>query len=104
MNEQLILLLIGGAGALLGVLFFGGLWYTVRKGLASERPWIWFLSSLLLRTGIVVTGIYFVSDGSWERLLACLVGFVVARFVVTRLAGLPIEHHNSPVKESAHAP
>ncbi len=104
MNEYLILLLMGGAGVLLGVFFFGGLWYTVRRGLASKRPGLWFLSSLLLRTGVVVAGIYFASGGSWDRLLACLVGFVVARFFVTRLAGPPIEHHISPAKESAHAP
>ena len=38
------------AGALLGVFFFGGLWWTVQKGVASERPAFWFLGSLLVRT------------------------------------------------------
>jgi hypothetical protein len=32
MNETVILVLAGSAGVLLGVFFFGGLWWTVRKG------------------------------------------------------------------------
>jgi F1F0 ATPase subunit 2 len=104
MNEPVILLLMGGAGVLLGVFFFGGLWWTVRRGLASKRPALWFLGSLLLRTGIVLAGIYFVSGGRWDGLLACLAGFVIARIIVTRFAGPPVEHHNSPAKEPAHAP
>ena len=104
MSEIGILVLAGGAGILLGVFFFGGLWWTVRRGLASNRPALWFLGSLLLRTAIVLTGIYLVSGGRWDGLLACLAGFVIARFIVTRLAGPPIQHHNSPVKEPAHAP
>ncbi len=104
MSEIGILVLAGGAGILLGVFFFGGLWWTVRRGLASKRPALWFLGSLLLRTAIVLTGIYLVSGGRWDGLLACLAGFVIARFIVTRLAGPPIQHHNSPVKEPAHAP
>jgi F1F0 ATPase subunit 2 len=104
MNESVTLVLLGGAGVLLGLFFFGGLWWTVRRGLASKRPALWFLCSLLLRTGIVLAGIYFVSGGRWDGLLACLAGFVIARFIVTRLASPPIGHHNSPAKEPAHAP
>jgi F1F0 ATPase subunit 2 len=104
MNESVILVLLGGAGVLLGLFFFGGLWWTVRRGLTSNRPALWFLGSLLLRTGIVLAGIYFVSGGRWDGLLACLAGFFIARFIVTRLVGPPVGHHNSPVKEPAHAP
>ena len=74
-------------GALLGALFFGGLWWTVRKGLSSERPELWFLGSLLVRTGIVLAGFWFVSQGHWSRLAGCLVGFLFARVIVVwRLA------------------
>ena len=40
-------------GLVLGAVFFGGLWWTVRKGVSSKQPALWFLGSLLLRTGIV---------------------------------------------------
>jgi F1F0 ATPase subunit 2 len=50
MNEILNLILALVAGFLLGAFFFGGLWWTVQKGLSSRRPELWFLGSLLLRT------------------------------------------------------
>jgi F1F0 ATPase subunit 2 len=85
MNETLTLILAWGAGLVLGAIFFGGLWWTVRKGVSSERPALWFLGSLLLRTSITLSGFYFVSRGDWQRLLVCLLGFVMARLVATRL-------------------
>lgn len=103
MNEPAIVLLAGGAGVLLGVIFFGGLWWTVRKGVSSQRPALWFFGSLLLRTSIVLAGFYVVSGGHWERLLACLVGFVIARLVVTRLTRPSGDHHDSEAKEDGHA-
>jgi F1F0 ATPase subunit 2 len=72
-------------GVLLGAMFFGGLWWTVRKGATSNGRRLWFFGSLLLRTGITLAGFYFVAGGHWERLLACLLGFVLARLIVTRL-------------------
>jgi F1F0 ATPase subunit 2 len=104
MTEHLALVPVGLSGCLLGTLFFGGLWWTVRKGVASKRPALWFLVSLLLRTGIVLAGFYLVSGGRWDRLLACLIGFIAARFIVTRLAGPPAEHPTSPAREARHAP
>ena len=104
MNEALMLGQAGGAGLLLGAIFFGGLWWTVRKGVSSNRSALWFLGSLLLRTGIVVAGLHVVSDGDWRRLLACLVGFAVARLVVIRLAPPPIETPGARTVEPRHAP
>jgi F1F0 ATPase subunit 2 len=85
MLESLALALALLAGAGLGVIFFGGLWVTIRRGVSSERPALLFLSSLLLRMSIALAGFYFVSGGHWERLLMCLLGFVMARFAVTWL-------------------
>lgn len=83
MNEAPSLVLASLAGILLGVIFFHGLWWTVRKGMLSTRPALWFLVSFLLRIGIVMTGFYVVGQGDWRRLVACLVGFTTARFLVT---------------------
>ena len=84
MNEMLSLASALVAGVLLGAFFFGGLWWTVRKAVSSKQPALWFLGSMLLRTGIVLSGFYFVSGGDWKRLLASLLGFIIARLVVTR--------------------
>ena len=104
MNEFLGLLLALAVGLSLGAIFFGGLWWTVRKGVSSKRPAFWFLGSLLLRMSLVLVGFYFVGRGNWLRLVACLLGFIIARFGVMRLTRTPIEHPCLPVKEASHAP
>jgi F1F0 ATPase subunit 2 len=85
MNETATLVLAWIAGGVLGAIFFGGLWWTVRKAVSSRQPALWFFASLLLRMSIVLAGFYSVSSGHWERLLLCLLGFVMARLVVTWL-------------------
>jgi F1F0 ATPase subunit 2 len=103
MNETLTLLLAWGAGAALGGLFFGGLWWTVRKGTSSQRPALWFFGSFLLRTSLTLAGFYWVAGSQWERLLACLVGFVMVRPIIlqrTRTAQKPTDW----VSEADHAP
>jgi F1F0 ATPase subunit 2 len=87
MTETLTLGLACAAGGALGALFFGGLWWTVQKALSSKRPALWFFGSLLLRMPLVLAGFYFVAGGHWQRLLACLAGFIIARRIVTRLTG-----------------
>ena len=70
------------AGLLLGVLFFGGLWLTVVKSLDSKRPWVWFLTSMVLRTSITLAGFYQLAGTSMKRLLLCCGGFIAARILV----------------------
>lgn len=104
MNEALTLGLAGLAGAALGAVFFGGLWWTVRRGVSSEHPALWFLGSGLLRTSVVVAGLYLVSGGQWQRLVGALGGFIAARFVVMRLARPPRANQKPATQEAGHAP
>jgi F1F0 ATPase subunit 2 len=104
MNDFLILVLALVAGLLLGAFFFGGLLWTVRKGFSARHPAFLFLASMLTRMGIVLAGFYFVGRGDWPRLVACLLGFVIARFVVMRLTRPSVEQPNSAIKEASHAP
>ena len=104
MNEYLLLALALATGVLLGAIFFGGLWWTVCKGVSSNRPALWFFVSLLLRTGIVLSGFYFVSNGHWERLLLSLFGFIIARLFVNWLVRLSRENDTRPAHEASYAP
>ena len=104
MNESLSLVSALVMGVLLGAMFLGGLWWTVRQGLSSKRVALWFLGSLLLRMGVALAGFYFVSGGHWERLLLCLLGFVMARLVVTRLTRPSGENRPPQALEGSHAP
>ena len=96
MNETIILAAALAAGVSLGAIFFGGLWWTVRKGVTAKNPALWLLGSSLLRIGIVLAGFYFAARGDWKKLLLCLLGFLIARVVVLRLT--------RPNKETNHAP
>ncbi len=104
MHDPLMLVVAGAVGLVLGAVFFGGLWWTVRKGVSSPRPALWFVGSMLLRTGIVVAGFFLVGGGEWQRLLGCLLGFVIARFLVMRLTRAPAALPCSHTTEARHAP
>jgi F1F0 ATPase subunit 2 len=88
-------------GILLGAIFFGGLWWTIRRGISASLPAVWFSSSLLLRMAIAITGFYFVSQGDWRRLAGCLLGFLLARVMVTRLTRVPRETRRPLIEEGA---
>jgi F1F0 ATPase subunit 2 len=85
MNETMTLALAWLAGVVLGAIFFGGLWVTVVRGVSSKRPALLFFGSLMLRMSVTLAGFYFVAGQYAERLLLCLLGFVMARFAITRL-------------------
>jgi len=104
MNESLGLVVALITGLLLGALFFGGLWWTVREGLSSQRAALWFLGSLLLRMSVTLVGFYLVSGHHWERFLLCLVGFTIARMIVRRLTRHSEQDPSTPLLEARHAP
>jgi F1F0 ATPase subunit 2 len=103
MNETSTLALAWGAGAVLGGMFFGGLWWTVRNGMSRKQPALWFLASMLLRTSVALLGFYFVSGHDWKRLLLCVFGFVLGRPAVTWLTRSSPEAHTGPVGEAPRA-
>lgn len=101
MSSGLELPLAVFCGLLLGLFFFGGLWWTVRRGILSERPALWFFGSLLIRTTGALAGFYAVSQGEWRRVLACLLGFLMARFAVVRVSR---EHIAPPAPATRTSP
>ena len=101
MHETLPLVLAWLAGTLLGVMFYGGLWLTIRRAHRPGAPVLWFPASFLLRTGVALAGIYFVGRDGGLALLGCLVGFVLARFWVA--ACIRPRHGTAPAGISRHA-
>ena len=99
MNEFLLLLfallLALLEGALLGVFFFAGLWWTVRKIESTKQVALLFLGSMLLRTSVVILGFYFILGDNWQRLVAGLLGFIIARIIVTRLTRVADQSKNT---------
>ena len=96
MNDVALFWVVLLTGALIGTVFFGGLWLTVQKGLTSENPAWWFFGSTLLRTGFALAGFYFIAQGDWRRILLGLLGFFIARVVITRLTVTPEKEVHAP--------
>ena len=101
-NEYLNMALALIAGVLLGAVFFGGLWWTVRKCVSSKKPALLLIGSFLLRMGIVLAGLYFIARGHWESLLICLLGFIIARLIVMRVTHV-FEQRDYLTKEAGNA-
>ncbi len=80
--------ILGGAlcvGILLGLFYFGGLWWTVRRGIRSNMAAVWFTASALPRMAIVVMSFYFiVARSGIANLIACLIGLLIARAIIVR--------------------
>ena len=86
MNDTGWAVLSLAAGLGLGAFFFGGLWWTVMRLPTFERPALMVICSLLLRTGVTLGGFFVLSSGHWQRLLVCLAGFAIARWVSRRMS------------------
>lgn len=104
MHDAFAMLLAGATGVLLGAIFYGGLWWTVQRGLSSGRAPLWFALSLVVRNVFTLAGFYFVAGSDWQRLVLCLLGFVMGRLVVTWVTRPSIRSDTSSVGDSYHAP
>lgn len=82
MSETVSMIVAFVAGMVLGIIFFGGLWLTVKKAVIAKIPALWVFSSFILRSSIILVGFYFIGDKNWQSLILCLLGFIAARFMV----------------------
>ena len=79
----IVLALIAGLG--LGVIYFGGLWLTVRRLPSAGSPAALATASLFGRLAIVAAGLYAIALAKrWELLVAAMAGMLVVRFVFIR--------------------
>ncbi len=72
------------SGMLLGLIFFAGLWWTLKISLSSRYVAFWLLGSMMLRAGLVLVGFYYVGGSSWQKMASCLVGFFITRVLFSR--------------------
>ncbi len=85
MIKTLLMAFLSGIG--IGGFYFAGLWWTVRRLQMSRRPGLLALASFLVRTGLSGIAFFFILGGHWERLLFCLLGFVIMRSIAVRRLG-----------------
>ncbi|MGD2084517.1 MAG: ATP synthase subunit I [Chromatiales bacterium] len=84
-SDYALITLSAAAGLVLGAVYFLGLWVTVRRLPEAEHPMVLLGISLVTRMSVLLTGLWLIGrDGHWERLVAAMVGVVLARFLVMR--------------------
>jgi len=72
------------AGFALGIIFYGGLWLTIRALPKSRHAVALALASFWGRTGLVIGGLLLAMDSTWQKALICLLGFALARIALSR--------------------
>ncbi|MCB0665531.1 MAG: hypothetical protein KDC80_06900 [Saprospiraceae bacterium] len=73
------------AGILLGVFFYGGLYFTTIRGLSAKHPVLWFIGSAFIRTTITLSVLYLIAGSDWKKMVICLIGFVASRPMMMKL-------------------
>jgi F1F0 ATPase subunit 2 len=85
------------AGLLMGSAYLLALWLSVRRLCRGARPALWLVGSAVLRLATLLAGFYLVMDGQWQRLAACLAGFLLLRVPVTTWLGSAPTRRAGPV-------
>ena len=74
-------------GILVGSLFFGGLYLTVKKLTSLKYPALFMMLSLIVRLVILTGGIYLIMDGGIKNVLSAMAGIILVRFVMIAKLG-----------------
>ncbi|MGD2245256.1 MAG: ATP synthase subunit I [Candidatus Aminicenantes bacterium] len=85
MNEIVNLVLFFLAGTGMGFIYFGGLWWTVRRLPGSRQPHLLAYASFLVRSGFCLAGLILVARGGrWEHVIVSLLGIIGTRWILVR--------------------
>src|SRR5690606_23950191 len=83
------LALAAAGGLLIGLLYFGALWWTVRRIPSARRPALFVAGSFLVRGAAAAAGLVFVAGGEPLALVAAVAGFLVGRTILIRVIKRP---------------
>jgi F1F0 ATPase subunit 2 len=84
--------LAAAGGASVGLLYFGGLWWTIRRLPDAGHPAALVLGSFAVRTALAGLAFFVLFAGDPSRLVAALGGFVLVRVgLVRRVRPAPVE-------------
>ena len=70
-------------GVILGIIFFGGLYWTIQKLSEAKHPALLMTLSLLLRMAILLGVLYYVAKGGYQGILFALLGMILVRIIMT---------------------
>jgi F1F0 ATPase subunit 2 len=86
MTELVGWVLAALGGALLGLFYYAGLWFTLRRLSERAHPGLWVFGSFILRLVVSMAGFYCIlgPDHSLPRLGVALLTFIAARVLLIR--------------------
>lgn len=88
MNINIYTLISLFIGLILGLLYFAGLWLTVKNMQKSRSPVALTLVSFFLRTAAIMLVLIFVArQGNYVNIIVLLAGFIFGRFILSRRIG-----------------
>jgi F1F0 ATPase subunit 2 len=88
MNQTAMIIAGIPAGAALGLLYFGGLWWTLKRLPAARRPAALALGSYAGRlAACLFVFVLLARVGGWPAVAAVLIAFLLARMVLVRVWG-----------------
>lgn len=88
MNINIYTLISLFIGLILGLLYFAGLWLTVKNMQKSRSPVALTLVSFFLRTATVLLVLIFVArQGNYINIITLLAGFIIGRLILSRRIG-----------------
>ena len=74
-------------GLLIGLLYFGALWWTVRRMASARHPAALAAGSFLVRAAVAAGGIVLVSGGKLVPLVAAMAGLLIGRTILILIIG-----------------
>lgn len=74
------------AGLVAGVLYLLALWFTVKRAARTGDRWL-LVVSFLARAAVLLLAFYSLRGLGVQGLIAALIGFIAARWVMTRILG-----------------
>jgi|GEM_PF-6339217 len=80
-------------GLLLGVVFYGGLWLTLKLVLRTPFAAPLIPISFLLRAFLVVVGLKLVCGAEWPRYAVAMIGFLPSRLLFSQKQGREAATH-----------
>ncbi|MCA8999533.1 MAG: ATP synthase subunit I [Planctomycetaceae bacterium] len=69
-------------GAVLGLMYFGGLWWTVKRLPHRQHPYVLLVASFMIRITMLLLAFWLMVQISWQALAMAMIGFLSARQVL----------------------
>lgn len=70
-------------GMLLGLVYFGGLYLSIKRMSESKYPAMLMTLSFIIRMGILIGIFFYLSKDGYKNMLFALLGVILTRFILT---------------------